>query len=115
MHELGIANAILEAVQAEALRCPRARPRKVGVRLGELAGVDPDALSFCFETLAGQTGLASVSLEIEPCPRRHRCPGCGVEFTVVDYEVDCPDCGEHGTECISGTELELAYLEMEEP
>jgi len=115
MHELGIANSILEAVRAEALRCPGARPRKVTVRLGELAGVDPDALSFCFETLAGQGGLESVSLEIEPCPRRHRCPACGHEFTVVNYEFDCPACREPATECISGTELELAYLELEEP
>ena len=45
MHEMGIANSVLEAVRAERLRFPASHISKVGVRIGELAGVDPDALS----------------------------------------------------------------------
>jgi hydrogenase nickel incorporation protein HypA/HybF len=113
MHEIGIANSILEAVRTEAAGHPGATPRKVAVRIGELAAVDADALRFGFEVLTRDTELESLELEIEICPRRHRC-WCGAEFNVTAYEVQCPQCGEGRTECIGGDELELAYLEMDE-
>ncbi len=114
MHELAIANSVLEAVRGEAGRHPGARLLKVGVRVGELAGVDPDALSFCFESLVRGTELEPLALEIEPSPRRQLCPECARTFTVVDYDVCCPGCGASETECIGGDELELAYLELED-
>ena len=114
MHELSIASSILETVRAEKERRPGARVLKVGVRVGELAGVDPDALSFCFESLVAGTDLAPLALEIEPRPRRHRCRCCSNTFQVVDYGVSCPACGARETQLISGDELELAYLEVEE-
>lgn len=114
MHEMGIANSVLEAVRAEAARHPRAQPRKVAVRIGELAGLDSSALRFCIEALIRETNLAALELEIETCPRRHRCPRCGGQFNVKDYNFQCPGCGEMATECISGDQLELAYLEVNE-
>jgi len=114
MHELGIAHAVLEAVRTEAARYPGAIPARVGVRIGELAAVDQDALRFCFEAIIRETDLESLQLEIEIRPRRHRCPECGREFVVKDYDFQCPGCGTEQTEFIGGDELELAYLEVEE-
>lgn len=115
MHELGIANSVLEAVRAEAQRHPRALPVKVAVRVGELAGVDPEALAFTFHALTSGTEWERLALEIETRPRQHRCPACETTFRVVDYNFACPACSAPRTECVSGDELELAYLEMEEP
>ena len=39
MHELGIAEATLDAVRKEAARHPGARVTRVGMRIGELAGI----------------------------------------------------------------------------
>jgi hydrogenase nickel incorporation protein HypA/HybF len=115
MHELSIANAILDAVRMERERLKGARVIKVGVRIGELAGVDPDALSFGFEVLIKDTDLEPLALAIESTSRRNECSHCGNVFTVVDYQVNCPACGSADTRCIGGDELELAYLEVEEP
>ena len=49
MHELGIASSILECVQKEAERHPGVHISKADVKIGELAGVDVDALQFGFE------------------------------------------------------------------
>lgn len=114
MHELGIATAVLQAVRVEARQRPGMQVREVGVRLGELAGVDADALSFCFDALVAGTALAGAALKIEVCPRRHRCPSCAADFVVADYRTACPACGSTDTECVGGTELELAYLQLEE-
>jgi hydrogenase nickel incorporation protein HypA/HybF len=114
MHEIGIADSILRAVRDEAARHVDAQPSRVCVRIGKLSAVDPDSLRFCFEALTHGTDLAPLALEIELCPRVHGCPRCGTQFFVPDYEFCCPQCGEDKTQFVSGDQLELAYLEMEE-
>jgi hydrogenase nickel incorporation protein HypA/HybF len=114
MHELGIATSLLDCVRTEATRYPGTHPIKVGVRIGELAGIDPSALRFCFEAIVRDTDLEPVKLEIEIRRRRHRCLACGCEFEVSDYDFQCPQCAGMSTECIGGDELELSYLEVEE-
>ena len=114
MHELSIAQSVLEAVRAEAGRRPGVRVCKVGLRVGELAGLDPEALRFGFEVLVRGTELEALQLEIEYCPRRQRCPQCRNEFVARDYDIACPGCGAARTECIGGDELEITYLEIEE-
>lgn len=113
MHELSIASAILERVEAESLRHPESTFRKVGVRVGELSGVDPDALAFGFEALIKDTSWERLILEIEYCPRRQLCPGCNSEFQATDMITACPRCGENKTTCIAGEELDLAFIEAE--
>ncbi|HZP16558.1 MAG TPA: hydrogenase maturation nickel metallochaperone HypA [Terriglobales bacterium] len=114
MHEMGIAQSVIETVQTEAARHPAARPSKVAVRIGELSAVDPEALRFCFDALTRETELEGLELEIETCPRRHRCLDCGAEFVVKDFEFQCPSCSGMRSQCISGDQLEVAYLELEE-
>ena len=113
MHEMGIANSVLEAVRGEAARHPGSYPCRVGVRIGELAAVDPSALEFCFDALTRETDLESLQLEIEICPRRHRCLDCAAEFGVKGNEFECPPCPSLRSECLSGDELEQADLDVE--
>jgi hydrogenase nickel incorporation protein HypA/HybF len=114
MHELGIAASVLQEAQQEAQRHPGTRLRKIKVRVGELSGVNPEALSFSFEVLVRDARLEPLELEIETCPRRQRCPACQQTFTVAEYDLRCPGCGTAETEFASGDELELASLEMED-
>lgn len=114
MHELSIAKSVLEAVRAELAQRPGTRLHKVGLRVGELSGVNSDALSFTFEVLVKGTDLESVGLEIERIPRRQLCCECKNVFAVENYDLTCPNCGGPRTECVGGQELEFAYLELEE-
>jgi hydrogenase nickel incorporation protein HypA/HybF len=115
MHELALANSVLEAVQAEAAKRPGARLRQVGLRVGELAGVDPEALQFAFTVLVQGTDLEPLAIEIQTCPRRQRCPQCGQEFVVIASSLVCPRCGQARTKLCGGDELDLVYLEVDEP
>ncbi len=114
MHELGIANSVLEAVRTEMLRHPGSYATKVCVRIGEMTAIDEEALRFCFEAISRETDLESLRLEVEICPRRHRCLACRREFTVHHYDFRCPQCASPKTQCCGGDELELGYLEVEE-
>ena len=114
MHEVGIASSILECVAAEAKKHPGAQLVSVCVRIGELSNVDKDALDFAFEALTRETELEHLKLVVEWCPRRQKCTACSEEFAVQDFELACPTCGSAQTTCISGTELDIAYIELEE-
>jgi len=68
MHEMGVASSVLDAVHKEMHRYPGRRPAKVGLRIGEYAGVDRESLQFCFDALVKGTELDPLELEIEWCP-----------------------------------------------
>ena len=114
MHELSIADAILDAVRIEAEKRPGAHVTKVGVRIGALSGVEPEALSFGFTALVQGTDLEPLELVIELLPRRQRCPTCDFTFEVAEDILACPRCASGETLLAGGDELNLAYLEVEE-
>ena len=64
MHELGIANSILEAVETEMRPHPGARAVKIGVTVGALSGVDRDSLAFCFQAIVKGTPFESLALDV---------------------------------------------------
>jgi len=115
MHELGLATNILETVRLELARRNGARAVKVKLRVGELSAVDRDSLQFCFESLVKDTDLDSLELAIDWRPHTHRCQACEAVFEVVDYNLVCPHCASADTRFAGGDELEIAYLEIEEP
>ena len=62
---MGIAASILEAVEKELVRYPGYRAAKIGVRIGEYAGVDSESLRFCFDAIVKGSALAPLELGIE--------------------------------------------------
>ncbi|HWB32365.1 MAG TPA: hydrogenase maturation nickel metallochaperone HypA [Acidobacteriaceae bacterium] len=115
MHEIGIANEILAAGMQEVARHPGSWLVRIGVRVGELSGVDRAALDFAFAALTKGTSLEAVRVEIETVARRARCRGCGLEFESQPWGAHCPGCGSLDNVLIAGDELDLRYIEVEEP
>ena len=65
MHELGIAASVLDAVRKEVAMRPGARAIAVGLRIGRLAGLDPESLQFGFGALVKDSDLDPLRLEVE--------------------------------------------------
>ena len=114
MHELSIAMSILEAAQRELALHKGADLRKISVRVGELAGVDREALRFSFGAITRETAWESVELELDYIARTNQCMDCGAQFVVKNAELACPQCGSINTSFLRGDELEIASLELEE-
>jgi hydrogenase nickel incorporation protein HypA/HybF len=114
VHEMGIASSVLDAVRAEAARHAGGRPTRVGVRVGEWAGVDTESLRFCFDALVAGSEMAGLELDLEYRLRRHRCAACGAEFAVQGYDTTCPGCHGADTRMVSGAELDISYVELED-
>lgn len=113
MHEMSIATSVLEAAREEQGRHPESRVTRIGLRIGEWSGVDQESLRFCFDALVSSEKFPP-SLEIEYLARRNRCGQCGELFRLKDFEIACPACGFSPTEPVSGDEMDIAYLELEE-
>jgi len=117
MHEFGIASSIIDTVTKESARLTNGdRVVKVAVRIGDLAGVDPDALQFSFDAIVAESDLAPLQLEVERRPHRRKCDSCTNEFEVdvMSFDASCPNCGNLHTEFLQGDELEIMYLEVED-
>ncbi|OLZ63027.1 hydrogenase maturation nickel metallochaperone HypA [Streptomyces sp. IMTB 2501] len=112
MHELSIATAIVEQAEEIARADGTDRVTAVTVRVGELAGVVPDALRFAFEVARDGTALAGARLVVEQVAARAWCGGCAEEFAVgMPPFFWCPTCDRPSQELRSGRELEISGLE----
>lgn len=115
MHELAIAQSIVEVVEQRASACQAARVKNVRLQIGEASGVQADSLSFSFEMLAGLSPrLEGAHLLIESVPHRAYCRHCAREFAVQQFIPCCPLCEEWSSEVLSGTELHILDMEVEE-
>lgn len=114
MHELSIAQNILEIVHQHVTREQESGIRKIKLRIGEQSGVVPDSLEFCFSAMISGTALEHAALAIERIPLTMRCGNCGRESRVDFGAVTCPGCGSGTLTMISGTELEIVEIELED-
>ncbi len=115
MHELSIADSIVKTVLGEMSRRHLRRIEAIGLRIGALSDIVPEALEFGFQALTADTLLAGVRLEIEHIPVRGHCNNCHQDFEVQKFIFVCPQCGAVEVKVSQGTELDIAYLEIDEP
>ena len=112
MHELGIARNILDIVKQHVPDDKAASVRRIRIRVGQLSGVVPDSLEFCFSALLGEAGMKRAGLVMETIPTVSRCRECGNRFEVDNFAFSCPACESGDLELISGKELEVVDIEL---
>lgn len=113
MHELGIAAAALQQTLDRAQRAGGGRVSRIALRIGELSGVDPDALRFALTALLDGTAAEGAAIDIECVGAIARCPDCARDFAPnADAGFFCPRCGSAGATLAQGRELELTRLEL---
>lgn len=112
MHELALAESVLEliddAARAEGFR----HVRKVVLEIGQLAAVEAEAMRFCFDAVVRDTLADGAFLEIEAVPATGRCGRCGATVAMEEPVGVCPHCGG-SVKLRSGREMRLKSLEVE--
>jgi hydrogenase nickel incorporation protein HypA/HybF len=113
MHEL----SLMEALRDQALAAARAegavRIAAIRLRVGELAGVEMDALRFAFPLVMEGTLAAGAELRIEIEPAECHCTVCAAPFPAPHGCCDCPRCGTISRRLLRGRDLRLLSLEVE--
>jgi hydrogenase nickel incorporation protein HypA/HybF len=114
MHELGIAENILQIVRQSVPENLAGDVRAIRLRVGQLSGIVPDSLSFCFGVIANETAMKQASLAIEQVPIVSKCRDCRHQFQMDDFAFSCPACQSVQLDLISGRELEVVEIELAE-
>lgn len=107
MHEASIACEIYRVAQAAVEGQGAGRIESVEVRIGELAGVEPDLLRFAWEAVADE----GVRLDIDWRQARQLCPACGQQERPArgGWLRLCEDCGMP-LDIWGGDELEVRRI-----
>ncbi len=114
MHELSLMEEVRRLTLEELERHGGGRLRALTLRVGSLAGVEPEALRFAWEVVMAEPPTAGASLTIERVETKAFCDPCAQEFPCPDGLTLCPLCGTISRELRGGRELELASLALEE-
>jgi len=112
MHELGLMQNIVDTVQDYARKNNVRKVVKVMLEVGQVSGVVPESLEFCFEVCTKQTMLEGARLEIERIAAVGTCKTCGEGFDLLTHSFSCPKCGGIDWEMVSGRELIIKGLEV---
>jgi hydrogenase nickel incorporation protein HypA/HybF len=113
MHEMSIAESLVDLIEDEARREGFAHVRRIVVKLGALGHIDPAALLFCFDAVARGTVAQGASLDMETVPGTGWCPQCQRSVAITQRYDLCPACGQSHVQMMAGDELRLAELEVE--
>jgi hydrogenase nickel incorporation protein HypA/HybF len=110
MHELGISRNIV-AIVAEAAKGRRVQC--VTLEIGQLSGIVPDAIRFCFDVVAADTAASGAELQIQEIKGRGRCTACGNEFDTPSLLSACR-CGSRQLVRLRGEEINVRSIIVEE-
>ena len=86
----------------------------IHLRIGEMSGVNTDALSFAFEVLSKGTVAEGGRLDFERVPLRARCRECANEFHPEEFVFRCMSCGSPEIDIVSGREMEVDYIMLDD-
>ena len=113
MHELSIAQALVEQVQALAQQEHAEHVAAVTVRIGALSGVNLEALQMAFPVAVEDTLAASARLLIETVPAQVRCRCCARLSEPDAPSIYCAACGSTEVEVVGGYELDIKSVELD--
>jgi hydrogenase nickel incorporation protein HypA/HybF len=109
VHELGLCEAIVEAVER---RAAGRQVTRVRVRVGALHRVVEPALDQAFSLAAAGTVAADAGVDLVVVPVKMTCLGCGHQAESTDPLALCPACGSPELELDGGEELVLESIEL---
>lgn len=111
MHELALAQGVVEIAEAEARRGGFSAVSRVVVEIGALAGVEISALRFGFAAASAGTVADGAALEVEATPGTAWCFDCEAAVDVVERFGSCPRCGSFRLSVTGGDAMRVKALE----
>ena len=112
MHEMAIAEGILNIAFDYAKQNKASKISNITLKLGEMSGVELEALNMSFEVLIKNTIAEGAELIVNKVPIIGQCNKCGKDFHIEHYNFFCPEC--NGILILkSGRELQVESLDLE--
>ena len=112
MHEMSLAEGVLQLIEDSAQREHFERATTVWLEIGALAGVEVEAMRFCFDAVTRGSIAEGAQLEIIVVDGTGWCMMCAKTVSVSEAFGTCPNCGSHQIQVTGGTEMRVKELEV---
>lgn len=93
MHELGILSSMLKTLENIMEEENLTHIDKIVLQVGEISGIVPDYLEYCFPAAVYKTKFEDMKMEMEIIPGYVKCGYCSEEFNALKNDRKCPKCG----------------------
>ena len=113
MHELSMAQALIEQVEKIQAKENAGAVVSVTVNIGALSGVDREAFEFAFPLAAADTPLAGAALVIVETPAEVTCGQCGKQSQPDLANMRCATCGSNCIRITAGRDFLIQSIELE--
>jgi hydrogenase nickel incorporation protein HypA/HybF len=113
MHETSVVKSLIELIEEHLAEQGHVRVKTVRLRMGPLAGVVREELTFAFYAAIAGTDMEGARLEFESAPLEVWCRTCMALRTLASpQQIRCPVCLRPTPDVLGGRELELSWLEV---
>ena len=113
MHELSIAQSVIEQVEQAAGKEKAVRVLTVTLAIGALSGIERESLEFVFPMAAEGTIAAGAVLVVEEVPATAKCRACHAESDAQTPLLTCGKCGSSDVDVSGGRDLFIKSVELE--
>lgn len=112
MHELSIAQEIINILETHVPpeRCHQVS--KVIVKIGKFSNILSDSLQFCFEAVINNTKFSNAKLEVDSIPLIIECNECKQKIEIESPVFLCSNCGSANIKLITGNEMSIDHIEI---
>lgn len=112
MHEMSLCLSMVDLVVERVSAEGAARVLRIGVEVGALGHVEPEALAFCFQSVARGTPVEGARLDISTVPGQAYCFDCGAPVAIAQRGDLCPGCGGGALRIDDGEQLRVTQMEI---
>ena len=113
MHEMSLVISILDIAEAQAREASARVINSIVIEVGALAGVEIEALQFCFAAARRDTMAAEGELLIREIAGQGTCRMCGQDGPASALMAVCVSCDEGVLEIKQGRELRVSSLNVD--
>ncbi len=113
MHEMSLCEGVLQVLQENANSQGYAAVKCVWLEIGDLSGVEIEAMKFSFDVVTRGSLAENSRLEIINIPGEAWCMHCAKTVHVNQRFGQCPDCKSYQLQVTGGEELKIKELEVE--
>lgn len=112
MHELSLAQSIVEIVENTARQNDSTSVKSVKLIVGQLAGVEMQALMQGLKIASQDTVMQDAKIEIERPEGTAWCLKCQKTVPIHRRGDPCPECGSYQLSINGGNEFRVSELEL---
>lgn len=113
MHEMSICESIIQTLDQQSEQQSFSTVKTVWLEIGQLAGIEIDALTFCFDVVSNGTLTEGAKLVIEQIPGAAWCDNCKRSVTMEARYSPCGYCGTVGLSLTAGDEMRIKEVEVD--